>query len=346
MVSFQTGASVAKSLFPALGPAGTAAARVGFAAIVMCALARPSVHRLRRPVIGRVAAYGVVLGAMNVSFYLALARLPLGLAVSIEFVGPLAVALAGSRRLADAGVFALVVLGLLLLLGPNARQAAPDPVGVLWALLAGLFWALYIVSGHRVGQVLPAAEGAALGMAFAALAVVPLAFGPLAALAAHPALLPAAFGVAMLSSAVPYTLEMIALRRMETRVFGVLMSLEPAVAALAGGVFLGEHLAARRWLGIACVVAASVASASRTRSTAEPRIDARAQRQAGGPSSPSSAASRARSAASSGAGTRGAAAPESAPRASSAPAPSASTGISQSTAVDGENGGASSTNRP
>ncbi len=261
MVSFQTGASVAKELFPAVGPLGMVCARASVAALVMCAVARPSLARLTPPVLRRLVPYGVALAGMNAAFYLSLARLPLGLAVAIEFLGPLLVALAGSRRAADLAVVALVVVGLVLLLGPTATSVTPDPRGVAWALLAGAFWATYIVAGHRVGQVLPAASGAALGMVVATCAVLPFSALSLGGFVLHPALIGPACAVAVLSSALPYTLEMMALRRLSTRVFGVMMSLEPAIAALAGVVFLGEHLVARRWAGIACVVAASLASA-------------------------------------------------------------------------------------
>ena len=265
MVSFQTGASAAKELFPAIGPLGMVLVRAGVAALVMCALARPSPARFTASVLRRLVPYGVALAGMNASFYLSLVRLPLGLAVAIEFLGPLLVALAGSRRPADLVVVALVAGGLLLLLGPTATSVTPDPRGVAWALLAGVFWAVYIVAGHRVGQVLPAASGAALGMVVATLAMLPFSALSLGGFARHPALIGPACAVAILSSALPYTLEMMALRRLSMRVFGVMMSLEPAIAALAGVVFLGEHLVARRWAGIACVVAASLASAAQHR---------------------------------------------------------------------------------
>ncbi len=261
MVSFQTGAAVAKVLIPAVGPLGMVGVRAGVAALVMCVLVRPPLARLTGPVLRRLLPYGLALGGMNAAFYLSLARLPLGLAVAIEFLGPLLVALAGARRLADLLVALLVVGGLLLLLGPTAAAVSPDPRGVAWALLAGLLWAIYILAGHRVGQVLPAPSGAALGMVVATIAVLPFAAPSLGAFALRPALLAPAIGVAVLSSALPYTLEMMALRRLSTRVFGVMMSLEPAIAAVAGVVLLGEHLVARRWAGIACVVVASLASA-------------------------------------------------------------------------------------
>ena len=236
--------------------------RVAVAALVMCAIARPSLARLTPTVLRRLVPYGVALAGMNASFYLSLARLPLGLAVAIEFIGPLLVALAGSRRPIDLVVVGFVVGGLFLLLGPTATSVSPDPRGVAWAVLAGAFWATYILAGHRVGQVLPAASGAALGMVIAACAVLPFSALSLGGFALHPRLIAPACAVAILSSALPYTLEMIALRRLSTRVFGIMMSLDPAIAAVAGVVLLGEHLVARRWAGIACVVAASLASAA------------------------------------------------------------------------------------
>ena len=263
MVSFQTGASIAKELFPILGPGAMVCARIGVAALAMCLFARPRLARLRGATLLRLLPYGVALAGMNSAFYLSLTRLPLGLAVAIEFTGPLLVALAASRRPADLGVVVLVVGGLWLLLGPQAASASPDARGAAWALLAGLCWAIYIVAGHRVGQVLPAASGAALGMLVALATVLPFTAPSLGAFARHPALVAPACAVALLSSALPYTLEMMALRRLGPRVFGVLMSVEPAVAALAGAVLLGEQLSARSWAGIACVVAASFGAALR-----------------------------------------------------------------------------------
>ena len=259
MIVFQAGAALATELFPDFGPFGTVLLRIGLAALLLGAVWRPWRVRLDRRATVAVLRYGVVLGVMNTLFYVALSRLPLGTAVGIEFAGPLALAIARSRRRADLFWVGLVVLGLLLLvrhLGGEARR--PDPVGVACALGAAVGWASYILAGSALGRVLPAGPGTALGMAVATVVALPLGVARLGPLVAHPALLLPALGVATLSSAVPYVLELAAMRRISARVFGVLMSLEPGIAALSGLVFLGEALSPWRWLGLGCVVAASL----------------------------------------------------------------------------------------
>ncbi len=265
MVSFQCGASLAKSLFPVFGALGTVGLRVGFAAVVLCAVWRPWRAPLGRQAALAVVLYGAALAAMNTCFYQAIARLPLGVTVAIEFVGPLGVALAGSRRWRDLGWVALVMAGLALLLGPGVGPGGLDPVGLGFAALAALGWAAYIVCGMRLGRAMPAGRATALGMLTAACLVVPAGVGAMGPLLRPPplhalSLAAAAFGVAMLSSALPYTLELTAMRRMSARGFGILMSLDPAVAALLGVVVLGERLAPGRWGGILCIVAASAGS--------------------------------------------------------------------------------------
>ncbi len=259
MVSFQCGASLAKSLFPAFGALGTVGLRVGIAAVVLCAVWRPWRAPLGRDAAVAVLLYGAALAAMNTCFYQAIARLPLGVTVAIEFVGPLGVALAGSRRWRDLGWVALVLGGLVLLLGPGAARRL-DPVGLGFAALSAAGWAAYIVCGMRLGRVMPAGRATTLGMLAAACLVVPLGIGAMRPMLHSPGLAAAAFGVAMLSSALPYTLELAAMRRMSARGFGILMSLDPAIAALLGVGLLGERLAAGRWGGILCIVAASAGS--------------------------------------------------------------------------------------
>jgi len=269
MLSVQIGASFAKLLFPVLGPLGTVFLRIAIAALVLMVLARPwraFPHGLPpRASCVAILFYGVTLGTMNAVFYGALERLPLGITVAIEFMGPLALAVLGSRRLLDLLWAALAVAGLLLLLQPWQMLAghahALDPWGVLMALGAGVAWALYILGGRRVGAAVPGSAGTALGMTVGTLLILPIGLAPAFPALRDPHLLAEAAGMALLSSALPYSIEMMALRRMSTRGFAVLMSLEPALAALMGLIMLGETLSAVRWAAIGAIVAASLGSA-------------------------------------------------------------------------------------
>ena len=268
-VSIQGGAALAKSLFPLLGPSAVTSLRVLFAAMILWTIWRPDVRRVGRAGWRVLLPYGVALGLMNLAYYLALERIPLALAVTLEFVGPLAVAVLSSRRAADFAWVGLAALGLLLIVPwsgqPHTSQAgALDPVGVMLALFAGVCWGTYIWAGQRVAQVFEGPKSVAFGMGIAALVALPLGLilsgmerqGSWAHLT--PLALLTVLGVAALSSALPYSLEMGALRVLPARVFGVLMSLEPAVAALIGMVFLSESLTLVQWLAVACVMAASV----------------------------------------------------------------------------------------
>lgn len=250
MVTAQVGSSFAKLLFPILGAPGTTTLRVGFSALILLAIFRPWQRSLGRRDAGVIVLYGAALGSMNMLFYLALAHIPLGIAVAIEFIGPLSVALIGSRRPRD---FAWIGLAVLL---PVETDAALDPVGVLLALGAGVCWGLYIVFGHRVSRG-EGTQAVALGMSVAVLLAAPFGVVDAGWALVVPSTLIAGFGVAILSSALPYTLEMIALRSMRREVFGVTMSLEPAVAAFAALAVLGERLSGWQWLAIGCVIAAS-----------------------------------------------------------------------------------------
>jgi inner membrane transporter RhtA len=251
--SVQLGSALARQLFDAVGSLGAVALRLSFAMAVLVLLWRPSL-RMHRRAWSVVIAYGVILGAMNLCFYLALARIPLGIAVTIEFLGPLAVALAGSRRWLDVFWTLLAAGGVVLLM---EGRGAPDVAGVLFALAAGTCWGLYILVGAALGRHTEQGNGLALGMAVAALVVVPFGVGEAGAALLQPKILAAGLGVALLSSVVPYSLELEALRKMPPRVFGILMSLEPAVAALIGLVVLHEMLGWSQWLAVLCVVAAS-----------------------------------------------------------------------------------------
>jgi len=256
IVSVQGGAAIAKGLFPVLGAAGTAGLRIGISLVLLLVVVRPPLRQLRPAQWRAVVPYGVALGTMNLLFYCALARIPLGLAVTLEFVGPLAVALAGSQRRLDVG-WALVAGAGIVLLTPWTGQPL-DGLGVSFALLAGGAWALYIVLGSRVAAVLPGTQGVAIGMLFAALVVLPFSartggWGHLT-----PGLLAGGALLAVLSSALPFTLEMNAMKQMPSRTFSILMSLEPAAAAICGLLFLHEHLALNQWLAVGLVMAASV----------------------------------------------------------------------------------------
>ena len=257
MVSFQVGASFAKQLIPVVGAPGTTALRLGLSALLVLVLQRPWRSMPSREAWPLLLAYGLSLGAMNFVFYLALRTLPLGIAVAIEFIGPLGVAVAASRRRLDYLWVALAALGLVMLLPISPTGRHVDPVGVGWALAAGAGWALYIVFGQKAG----AAHGAAAstwGMLIAALLVVPIGFADAGRTLVAPSVLPFGIAVAVLSSALPYTLEMVALRRLSAKSFGTLMSFEPALGALAGAVILGERLMAGQWLAIGAIVIASI----------------------------------------------------------------------------------------
>ncbi|WP_257463311.1 EamA family transporter [Archangium lipolyticum] len=270
VVSVQGGAAFAKELFPVLGPAGTAGLRIGLSALLLLAVFRPPLARLTGAQWGAVIPYGVVLGAMNLSFYWALQRIPLGLGVTLEFVGPLALAVFGSRRASDFLWVLLAAVGIALITPWRGGVGALDLLGVLLALVAGGFWAAYIVLGGRVSRVFQGAQGVATGMLFAALTVLPFSFAEGLAGRLTPPLFAAGLAVALLSSAVPFTLEMMALRVLPSRTFGILMSLEPAAAALSGLVFLHEQLTVTQWLALVFVSAASAGAALTARRVPPP----------------------------------------------------------------------------
>jgi inner membrane transporter RhtA len=270
VVSVQGGAAFAKELFPVLGSAGTAGMRIGLSALLLFAVFRPPLTRLTRAQWAVIIPYGVVLGTMNLSFYKALERIPLGLAVTLEFVGPLSVAVFGSRRASDFLWVVLAAAGIALIAPWHGGTGAVDLVGVLLALFAGGCWGAYILIGGRVSRVLPGGQSVATGMLFAALTVLPFSFAEGLTSRLTPPLFAASLAVALLSSAVPYTLEMMALRVLSSRTFGILMSLEPAVAALAGLVFLREQLTVTQWLALGFVSAASAGAALTARRVPPP----------------------------------------------------------------------------
>ncbi len=254
IASTQVGAAIAKTLFDDLGPSGTVLLRSVFAALALLLLWRPALGGHSRRDLLLAVAFGLALAAMNFSFYEAMDRIPLGVAVTIEFVGPLAVAIGGSRRALDAVWVVLAAAGILLLARGGGHVNA---AGIGFALLAGACWASYILLSARTGRAFPGGSGLALAMAVAAVVLLPVGIAGAGSTLLHPGLLAAGAGVALLSSAIPYSLELAALRLLPTRVFGILLSIEPAMAALAGFVILGEGLRPRDGIAIALVAAAS-----------------------------------------------------------------------------------------
>ena len=260
MLCFQMGAALAKGLFPLVGSSGAVALRLGIAAVLLSAVWRPWRMRLGWTDARTIALYGISMGCMNFLFYLSLNTIPLGIAVALEFTGPLGLAMLASRRPIDFLWIALAVLGLLALL-PAAGTAPLSPTGVICALLAGVCWALYIVFGRRAG----AAHGGqttALGTVIGAILIVPIGLQQNGLALFAPPVLPVACAVALLSSAIPYSLEMFAMPRIATKTFGVLMSLDPALAALSGLLFLHESLTWIQWTAVVCIMIASGGSAA------------------------------------------------------------------------------------
>jgi inner membrane transporter RhtA len=234
--------------------------RIVFAAVLLMALWRPALSGYDRGDLLLAGAFGLTLGAMNLTFYTALDHIPLGPTVTLEFIGPLGVAVYGSRRPLDLLWVALAAGGILLLTAPGGSGL--NATGVILALVAGVFWAIYILLSARTGRVFPGGIGLAFAMVVAAVFILPFGIAQGGSDLLAPGVLAAGFGVAILSSLIPYSLELEALRRLPAHVFGVLMSLEPAVAALAGLILLGEVLRANEWAGMALVI---VASAGATR---------------------------------------------------------------------------------
>ena len=259
MLVIAGGASFAKHLFPLVGPQALTAYRVGFAALILAVVFRPWRMKLARDDALRIAAYGAVLGCMNLVFYMALRTLPIGIAVAIEFLGPLSLSLALSRRPIHFVAIGLAALGVGLLLPIWNQGRGLDPVGVGFALAAGVCWALYILFGKRTAH-LPGGQSVALGMAVAAVVTVPFGLHSAGAGFFKPELIVGGLIVAVLSSAIPYSLEMVAMRRIPARNFGVLLSLEPAIGGLSAMLVLGEMLTVAQWVAIMLVVSASALS--------------------------------------------------------------------------------------
>ena len=261
LVSVNAGAAWAKGLFPAVGSAGVVALRVGLSALILLAIVRPWRFPLRRADLPNLVIYGVMLGAMNLFIYRSFERIPLGIAVAIEVTGPLAVVILSSRHARDFLWVILAGAGLWLLLPTAANGAALDPIGIAYALAAAFCWGMYIVFGKRVSM-LDGGQAVSLGLLAACVFVVPFGVAQAGGDLLSPAVLGGGLAVALLSSALPYTLEMKALKRLPRRVFGILVSAGPAVAALAGFLLLGERLTTLQWLAIAMVTLACAGAAA------------------------------------------------------------------------------------
>ncbi|ELE9690320.1 MULTISPECIES: threonine/homoserine exporter RhtA [Enterobacter] len=270
MLSIQSGASLAKSLFPLVGAPGVTALRIVLGTAILVAIFKPWRLRFKKEQRLPLLFYGLSLGAMNYMFYLSIQTIPLGIAVALEFTGPLAVALFSSRRPVDFIWVVLAVLGLwfLLPLGQNVTEV--DLTGAALALGAGACWAVYILTGQRAGEEHGPAT-VALGSVIAAIVFVPIGMAQATASIWQWSVMPIGLAVAVLSTALPYSLEMIALTRLPTRIFGTLMSMEPALAAISGMVFLGETLTLTQTLALCSIIAASMGSTLTMRP--EPKVE-------------------------------------------------------------------------
>jgi inner membrane transporter RhtA len=264
VLSVQVGAGLAKNLFAQLPPSAVVFLRIATGAIILVAVVRPKVRGLTRRDLAVAIGFGVSLGLMNLSFYEALARLPIGIAVAIEFIGPLTLAVASSRRRLDLVWVVLAATGVILL-APWSQSGGASWAGIGFAALAGVLWAAYIVLSAATGARFPGASGLSFAMIVSTILVTPIGVVSGGSGLLDPEILLLGAGVGLLSSVIPYSLELEALRRMPKQVFGILMSLEPAVAALVGLFVLGEVLQVHEWTAIGCVVVASI-GATRARS--------------------------------------------------------------------------------
>ena len=258
IISVQCGAAIAKTLFPAIGAAGTASLRIGISALILLLAYRPNLKQITPNQWKIVVPYGLTLGAMNLIFYLAIERIPIGLAVTLEFIGPLLLAIIGSKRLIDYCWVLLAGLGIVLI-APWSNDRV-DLLGVFFALLAGALWAAYIILGGKVSKIMHDGQAVATGMLFAAILILPFGFYENGLANLTPKFLGMGAALALLSSAIPFTLEMKALGQLPPRTFSILMSLEPAAAAVCAFIFLQENLNFYEILAVVCVVIASAGS--------------------------------------------------------------------------------------
>ena len=272
MLSLVSGASLAKQLFSAIGTESTSVIRLGIAALFLSLLWRPWRTKLNRSQLKIIAIYGVCLGAMNFLFYLAIARLPLGIAIAIEFIGPLSVAIFLSRKAFDFVWAILAILGIILILPLSNLQEPIDIVGVFYALGAAAAWALYVIQGKKAAQATHSGVVTSLGMTAGFIAVFPFGATNIPMVFSTSTLVFTAIGVGILSSAIPYSLEMIALKRLTSKHFGLLMSMEPAIGAIAGYLYLDEQLTTLQLMAILCIITASIGSTMTANKVKVPEI--------------------------------------------------------------------------
>lgn len=259
IVSIQVGAGSATFLFPYLGAEGTVALRILLSALLLAFAARLNMQRLWQTFISHwrlLIGFGLCIAAMNLFFYMAIARIPLAAVVAFEFIGPLSVAAFSSPNIKQLGWVLLAALGIVLL--SPFSGADLNPVGIALALLAGTGWAMFIILAGRVGKRVEGNSGLVIGMSVAAVIMIPLALPVVPELLVHPWLLLACFGVALLSTAIPFTFEFEALKRLSKRSYGVLVSIEPAVATIVGAVLLGERMGLQGIAAISCIVIAAI----------------------------------------------------------------------------------------
>ncbi|MDT9587186.1 MAG: threonine/homoserine exporter RhtA [Candidatus Arsenophonus melophagi] len=266
MLSIQTGASLAKTLLPTIGAIGVTALRLFLATIILFMVFKPWTKRLSSYSLKHLLLYGISLGSMNALFYLALERIMLGIAVTLEFTGPLIIAIFSSRRAIDIVWILMIIIGLAFLLPHINLINSLDPVGIFFALSAGIFWGMYIVFGRRAGISYGSAT-VALGSFISTVIFFPICLFTVDIETLFKlSILPTAFAVAILSTAIPYTLEMFALTRIPIKTFGALMSLEPAMGACIGMIFLNEYLTLTQYCAILCIIGASIGLTSTMKS--------------------------------------------------------------------------------
>jgi inner membrane transporter RhtA len=259
IISVQGGAAIAKGIFPILGATSTSSLRIVLSALILLVVNRPNLRNLTVAQWKAVALYGLTLGAMNIIFYMAIARIPLALGVALEFIGPLALALTGSKRMIDFLWVILAAAGIALI-APWSNNGL-NITGVLLALLAGAFWAAYILLGGRISKMMDGGKAVTIGMIFASAVVLPVAIGDGLITHLKPWMLLVGLALALLSSAIPFSLEMNALKKIPAKTFSILMSLEPAVAAVSGLIFLHEYLSVYEWIAVVLIIIASAGAA-------------------------------------------------------------------------------------
>jgi len=270
ILSVQIGAAVAKGLFPVLGAAGTTTLRIGISALILLAYNRPKLGQLTSEQWKAILPYGICLGAMNGIFYLALSRIPMGLAVALEFIGPLMLSVITSKKAIEY-LWAVLAMAGIALMTPWTGKGI-DLFGAGMALLAGIFWAGYIVLGKRASLVIEGGQAVTVGMVFAILVILPFSIADGRLINFTTNMIPAAIALGLLCSAIPFSLEIGALKQMPAKTFSILMSLEPAVAALCGVIIVNEFLSLAEWIAILLIVIASL-GATLTRREEKPPQD-------------------------------------------------------------------------